>query len=474
MIKSSFCNKLKCICHISITEKYFSSVILLLVAQLGGEVYLNKKYIALFSSVLLLSPLAGGFTAQAASMEEMQQQKTQLQQQTDTIQSQINDKLNSLNSLQSEQASLQTKVNDLQNQLNDLMNKLAAQEEKLAEMEAKIAELQNEIEALQVVIDQRTEKLNTQARFIQTDAGVSDIATLLVSSENFSDLVGKITVVSKIVTANKDIVEQQEADKQKVEDNKKAVEDEKVAAETLRQQILVSKNNVVAQKAEIDNQIEQVMTNYALTDSEKSSLESTKADLAAQTESISADMVAEETRIAAEKAAAEQAAAQAAVAAAAQAEAANKLTASAAPTTTPTSSYTVNSSGFIKPASGYYSSPFGYRLSPITGAYELHRGQDIAGGGAISAAQAGTVVTATYHPSFGYYVVINHGIINGVTVETLYAHMQPGLLVAPGQTVSQGQQIGVMGTTGDSTGVHLHFEVHENGNLVDPLNYIGG
>ncbi len=473
MRKSSFCNKLKCICHIPITEKYFSSVILLLVAQLGGENYLNKKYIALFSSVLLLSPLAGGFTAQAASLEEMQQQKTELQQETETIQSQINEKLNSLNSLQSEQASLQTKVNDLQNQLNDLMNRLATQEEKLAEMEAKIAALQNEIEALQIVIDQRTEKLNTQARFIQTDAGVSDIATLLVSSENFSDLVGKITVVSKIVTANKDIVEQQEADQQKVEDNKKAVEDEKVAAETLRQQILVSKNNVVAQKAEIDNKIEQVMANYALTDAEKSGLESTKADLATQTESISADMVAEETRIAAEKAAAEQAAAEAAIAAAAQAEAANNLTASTAPTTT-VSSYTVNSSGFIKPASGYYSSPFGYRLSPITGAYELHRGQDIAGSGAISAAQSGTVVTATYHPSFGYYVVINHGTINGVTVETLYAHMQPGLLVAPGQTVSQGQQIGVMGTTGDSTGVHLHFEVHENGGLVDPLNYIGG
>lgn len=434
---------------------------------------MGKKHIALFSSILLLSPIAGGFTAQAATLEELQQQKDALQLETNTIQSQIEEKSNSLNTLESEKANLETKVNELQSQLDELMGRLAAQEEKLAAIQSKILELQAEIEALQVVIDQRTEKLNTQARYIQTDAGVTDIASMLLSSENFSDLVGKITVVSKIVTANKDIVEQQEADQQKVEDSKVAVEEEKLAAEALKQEILISKNNVVAQKAEIDVQIAQVIENYELTEAEKNGLESTKADLAAQTESISNDMVAEETRIAAERAAAEQAASEAAAVAAA-ATAANNLTASAAPTTTASSSYTVNSSGFIKPASGYYSSPFGYRLSPITGGSELHRGQDIAGSGAISAAQSGTVVTATYHASFGYYVVINHGTINGVTVETLYAHMQPGLLVAPGQTVSQGQQIGIMGTTGDSTGVHLHFEVHENGGLVDPLNYIGG
>ena len=434
---------------------------------------MGKKHIALFSSILLLSPIAGGFTAQAATLEELQQQKDALQLETNTIQSQIEEKSNSLNTLESEKANLETKVNELQSQLDELMGRLAAQEDKLAAIQSKILELQAEIEALQVVIDQRTEKLNTQARYIQTDAGVTNIASILLSSENFSDLVGKITVVSKIVTANKDIVEQQEADQQKVEDSKVAVEEEKLAAEALRQDILISKNNVVAQKTEIDIQIAQVIENYELTEAEKNGLESTRADLAAQTETISNDMVAEETRIAAERAAAEQAASEAAAVAAA-ATAANNLTASAAPTTTASSSYTVNSSGFIKPASGYYSSPFGYRLSPITGGSELHRGQDIAGSGAISAAQSGTVVTATYHASFGYYVVINHGTINGVTVETLYAHMQPGLLVAPGQTVSQGQQIGIMGTTGDSTGVHLHFEVHENGGLVDPLNYIGG
>ena len=428
----------------------------------------------MFSSILLLSPIAGGFTAQAATLEELQQQKDALQLETNTIQSQIEEKSNSLNTLESEKANLETKVNELQSQLDELMGRLAAQEEKLAAIQSKILELQAEIESLQVVIDQRTEKLNTQARYIQTDAGVTNIASILLSSENFSDLVGKITVVSKIVTANKDIVEQQEADQQKVEDSKVAVEEEKLSAEALKQEILISKNNVVAQKAEIDVQIAQVIENYELTEAEKNGLESTKADLAAQTESISNDMAAEQARITAEAvAAAEAEAAAIAAAEAAAAAAANNLTASVSQTTS-TPSYSVNSSGFLRPASGYISSPFGNRVSPFGGSIEFHRGVDIAGSGAISAAQSGTVETATYHASYGYYVVINHGTINGVNVKTLYAHMQPGLLVAPGQTVSQGQQVGVMGTTGSSTGVHLHFEVQENGAVVNPVNYIGG
>ena len=435
---------------------------------------MGKKHIALFASILLLSPIAGGFTAQAATLEELQQQKDALQLETNTIQSQIEEKSNSLNTLESEKANLETKVNELQSQLDELMGRLAAQEEKLAAIQSKILELQAEIESLQVVIDQRTEKLNTQARYIQTDAGVTNIASILLSSENFSDLVGKITVVSKIVTANKDIVEQQEADQQKVEDSKVAVEEEKLSAEALKQEILISKNNVVAQKAEIDVQIAQVIENYELTEAEKNGLESTKADLAAQTESISNDMAAEQARITAEAvAAAEAEAAAIAAAEAAAAAAANNLTASVSQTTS-TPSYSVNSSGFLRPASGYISSPFGNRVSPFGGSIEFHRGVDIAGSGAISAAQSGTVETATYHASYGYYVVINHGTINGVNVKTLYAHMQPGLLVAPGQTVSQGQQVGVMGTTGSSTGVHLHFEVQENGAVVNPVNYIGG
>ena len=157
-----------------------------------------------------------------------------------------------------------------------------------------------------------------------------------------------------------------------------------------------------------------------------------------------------------------------------------KTTGTSTGTTTPTTGTNTGTTGttitgaFIKPASGYISSPCGYRTSPINGAVDFHRAIDIAGSGNISAAQAGVVEVATYHYSYGNYVVINHGKINGVTIKTLYAHMQSGLSVSVGQTVSQGQKIGVMGTTGSSTGVHLHFEVQENGTVVNPVNYING
>jgi len=157
-----------------------------------------------------------------------------------------------------------------------------------------------------------------------------------------------------------------------------------------------------------------------------------------------------------------------------------KTTGTSAGATTPTTGTNTGTTGttvtgaFIKPASGYISSPFGYRTSPINGALDFHRGIDIAGSGNINAAQAGVVEVAAYHYSYGNYVVINHGKINGVTIKTLYAHMQSGLSVSVGQTVSQGQKIGVMGTTGSSTGVHLHFEVQENGTVVNPVNYLNG
>lgn len=102
----------------------------------------------------------------------------------------------------------------------------------------------------------------------------------------------------------------------------------------------------------------------------------------------------------------------------------------------------------------------------------MHNGTDIAGGGPIVAAQSGVVEIAAFDATYGYHVVINHGSINGKEVKTKYAHMTPGLQVAPGQSVQQGQQIGTMGSTGQSTGVHLHFEVFENGSFVNPINYI--
>ncbi|EKU93118.1 Stage II sporulation protein Q [Alloiococcus otitis] len=140
---------------------------------------------------------------------------------------------------------------------------------------------------------------------------------------------------------------------------------------------------------------------------------------------------------------------------------------SSASTTVQVSS-SLNPSSWIRPASGRMTSGFGYRLHPIKGYRKLHEGIDIAGSGPVRASKAGRVIAASYTGGLGYHVRIDHG--NGLT--SVYGHLQPSLAVAPGQTVSQGQVLGQMGSSGSSTGVHLHFEIRQNGRPVNPMNYL--
>lgn len=119
------------------------------------------------------------------------------------------------------------------------------------------------------------------------------------------------------------------------------------------------------------------------------------------------------------------------------------------------------------PGHYYISSIFGGRISPINGKWESHTGTDIpaASGTEIHAAQGGIVTVAKWNVSYGYYCMVSHG--NGRV--TLYAHMRKMPSVSVGQTVTKGQVIGYVGSTGDSTGPHLHFELRVNGERANVL-----
>ena len=116
------------------------------------------------------------------------------------------------------------------------------------------------------------------------------------------------------------------------------------------------------------------------------------------------------------------------------------------------------------------SSPFGYRWHPTTGEYTMHKGVDLAApkGTPIYATRSGYVNVATYHSTAGNYVTINHR--DGFT--SVYMHMTH-YVVSPGQEVKAGQLIGYVGSTGRSTGPHLHFGIHYKGEYVNPMDYIG-
>lgn len=130
-------------------------------------------------------------------------------------------------------------------------------------------------------------------------------------------------------------------------------------------------------------------------------------------------------------------------------------------------------SGFIKPIQGRITSPFGWRTHPIFNSRSFHSGVDIGGPnlGPIKASNSGKVIYSGWYGGYGKVVILEHGIVNGKPITTLYAHMN-SIAVSKGQSVHKGQTLGYEGTTGYSTGPHCHFEVRVNGQPNNPLNYI--
>ncbi len=131
------------------------------------------------------------------------------------------------------------------------------------------------------------------------------------------------------------------------------------------------------------------------------------------------------------------------------------------------------SGGFTRPVPGRITSPFGYRMHPIFKRRIFHSGIDIGApsGTPIKAANSGRVIFVGWYSGYGKVVIIDHGNINGLPTTTLYAHMSV-TIAKQGTNVAKGTVIGKVGTTGYSTGPHLHFEVRQKGNPVNPLNFI--
>ena len=133
----------------------------------------------------------------------------------------------------------------------------------------------------------------------------------------------------------------------------------------------------------------------------------------------------------------------------------------------------ISTEGWARPAGGHISSPYGYRIDPYNGSYALHAGTDLAAGCGtpIYAAHSGTVVLAGPYGGYGNYIRIQND--GDGSYETAYGHIvNGGILVGIGQSVQVGQNIARVGSTGMSTGCHLHFEIHHNGGTQDPVPFM--
>lgn len=433
-------------------------------------------------AVLFLSSTATMDIASASSLNELKQEKNNLEQKKKDINSNIQEKKSAIDTNNST-------IESITEQIKELNNKVQETNDNIARVEAEIAQTTTEIEALQASILELEKKikerdilLRDRVRSMQLTGGNVNYLDVLLGANSFSDFIDRISAVTTLVDADKKIMQQQAEDQEKLEKEKALVEVKLAEQEDNKKELQDLKNSLESQKKEKDSLVGELEKKQQKLNAEKEDLEHLFNETNEMSQEVEAEIVAEQKRIeaAARAAAAEKKRLEQAAAAKSQSSASSNSSSSASlggsSVTGPAPS--VSSGTWTRPASGRLTSPFGWRTHPIHGTQRQHRGMDIANsvGTTIVAAGDGVVSRAQWHNSYGNHIMITH-IVNGQVFTTVYAHLS-SLGASAGQTVSKGQVIGKMGSTGDSTGSHLHFEMHvgyysgKGPSAVNPMSYV--
>ena len=365
--------------------------------------------------------------ASTKSLQEAQDEKAQLEKALKEAQSTIEDLRDSKGDIESKVTELNQQLIDISARITDLENQLTAKSEDIQETKDELAGAK-EREAQQYA------DMKVRIQFMYENGQTSYLEALL-SSRNISEFLNSADYIAQI----------QSYDRQKLTEYQDTVE------------------SIVNMEAQLEQE-------YTDLEALKSTVESNKATVAAmmrQKESELADISGdiEDAQSDADYYAAEIQAQEELIAAIKRAEAEK---AAAGMEEHP---YTGGAFRWPCPSSTRVTSDYGTRVSPMSGASSNHKGIDIgaSAGADIIAAADGTVTAASYSSAAGNYVMIDHG--GGLY--TVYMHAS-SLLVSPGQTVSAGDVIAKVGSTGISTGSHLHFGVSLNGSYVSPWSYLGG
>lgn len=403
---------------------------------------------------LAFGPMSTAFAASTDKLDSLKSQASQLNEQGSSLKNQLSGLQNEADSKLEEKAVLEQQISVLSAQI---VNTQAL----IEEYDVQIADKQVELENAQQKADEYYQLFLARFRDLEEQGSVS-YWSILFDAASFSDLLDRISFIADVVHYDNQIVDQLQAARQ-------AVADAKADLETNQAEQVQAKTDLESQQAELSTDEAAVDAAIAEINSKadvyQSQLDEIKSQADALDEQIAAAQKEYEAQVAAEKAAAEKAAAEKAAQ-----EAANKNNNSSSNSNSSSSSSGSGRISMVWPcASTRVTSGFGKRNSPTAGASTYHKGIDIGAstGTAIYAAASGTVTEAGYSSSRGNYVVIYHS--NGVS--TAYMHCS-ALYVSSGDKVSQGQTIAAVGSTGISTGPHLHFSVIEDGTYVNPRNYV--
>ncbi len=348
-----------------------------------------------------------------------------------------------INDLKDDAADLRAQQKELQNQLaaikedkNKALEQKTLLEQQINATQAEIDTIQDQISKYDDLIAQKQDELAEaeekekaqyelfceRVRYMEEQGEVS-YWSILFSSSDFSDLLDNAMMVDEIMQYDNQVMNDLIAIRQQIAQDKADLETARQEQQAAKDEQESAKASLKSQESEVDALISQIS-------SQQAEVEQAEAAIDKQVAAAEKELAAQISTV-------------------------------------------VSESGFMWPLPGYntLSSLFGGRTHPVTGKPNNHTGIDIPApsGTPIKAAKSGVVLTSTYNNSYGNYVVVSHS--DGTS--TLYAHMSRRG-VSKGQTVSQGQVVGYVGTTGSSTGNHLHFEIRVNGSRVDPVNYFLG
>lgn len=373
---------------------------------------------------------ATGTSESNQNVSELENQRQETLEEIENLKNSINDVKEELDSLKTEKNTIQKYINQLDQKFNNLTAEIEEFEKKIEEKKTDIEETKIKLEEAKIACDEQYAAMKLRIQFIYENPSAS-LFELVLSSESLAEALNRADNVFAMSEYERKMMDKLTATKEEI-----ALQEITLEAEL--EELDMMQAELEKQKVKVNASINEKKGELRSKTSEISDANAEQSDYQKQLEEQEKLLDEIEEQIA---------------------RAANP------------NAYEGEVTGFIWPCPAYtrISSYFGPRPQPVPGASTNHKGVDLAApyGANILASASGVVTTSKYSVSAGNYVVIAHG--NGIS--TVYMHAS-SLLVSVGQTVTQGQVIAKVGSTGYSSGNHLHFGVIKNGTYVNPLNYI--
>ena len=343
--------------------------------------------------------------------------------------------------------------------IHDEMNNINAQMQTYNQL---IAEKQMELDDAQARQDQLNQQYKERIRAMEENGRIS-YWSVLFRARSFSEFLGNVSLMADIARADQAMLDELNAVAQEIQTAQAELAEEKAGLDAQRTALSESQAELDAKSAEATQILDELNDKTAELQAYYAEYEEKESELSAS--------IAQKEQEYTEALQAEEEARREEEAAANNNNSGSSGGNSNAGSEGGSSSGGASSSGWLYPLPYRVSitDAYGWRINPISGQRSFHHGTDFAAGSgtAIYASRSGTVTDAGYDDVYGYSVTINHG--DGYS--SLYAHMTH-FVVSSGDYVTQGQVIGYVGSTGWSTGPHLHFSIYYNGSSVNPMNYV--